>query len=611
MNLRFNCFIFLPLVFLTGLAPFARAQAPAGPTPEQLMQLMRSQPAVDISAPVTATATFDPPMVRPGERVIYRVTFNATAVSINWPPTIPAPPELKIHLSASGQTMQAVDGEFQNIAMFDFDVRAGLAGRFTVPEFTVQAYGQPVLIPATDLEVKAELPELHEPALQLLVEPSATNVFVGENFNISVLLPATAAGDIRVVSDVQLNGDGFVTDKNDMRQSIRPVGLNGRRVTAYVYETSITPIAAGILNLSAQGFTTGMRFGGPMVINGQAVMPGGSPQLILLDSEPVTIHVRPLPARDEPAGFNGLVGSYTCDPPSLATNLLKAGEPAQITVIIRGQKNLGRIVPPLPPHAEGWQIFPAVRGGIVGGPNGPGARFQYTLIPLSDAVRTTPAIPFSSFDPGRGQYIELTIPSLPVTVLAGEMATNAGVTPAPSESAAGLEQRIGLSKLAASPGWTSGGLVPLQLRGWFPLVQIFPTLGLCGLWWWDRRRRYLEQHPEIVRRRLARRALRRERRLLEKAAANGDVENFVRRAINALQVASAPHYPAAPRALVCGDVLQILTAPEREGKSGETVRRFFAAADAAAFAHRPENQTALLAQKSALWEIISKLEEQL
>jgi hypothetical protein len=610
MNTRFNCFFLLPLIFLASLAPFAHAQAPASPTPEQLMQLMRSQPVVDIFAPVIASAAFDPPMVRPGERSVYRVTFNATAVSVNWPAKIPAPPELKIHLNTSGQTMQVAGGGYQNIAMFDFDVQADAAGQFLVPEFTVQVYGLPVLVPATRLEVKAQLPEPHEPARQLLVEPSATNVFVGEDFNISVLSPASGGG-VQVVSDVQLNGDGFVMDKNDVRQSIHPVESNGRRVTAYIYETSITPIAAGTLNLSAQGFTTGMRLGGPLVINGPVVLPGGSSQLILLDSEPVAIHVRPLPAGDELPGFNGLVGRYTCDPPGLVTNRLIAGEPVQLTIVVRGRKKLNRIIPPPPPRAEGWQIFPAARGGIVGGSNGPGAVFQYTLIPLSDAVRATPEIPFSCFDPGRGQYLDLTIPSLPVTVLAGETATNRDATLIPSESGAGPEQRTGLSKLATSPGWTAGGLVPLQMRGWFPLVQIFPALGFCSLWWWDRRRRYLEQHPEIVRRRQARRALRRERRRLEQAAAAGDAEQFVRCAITTLQIASAPHYPATPRALVCGDILQILTAPEREGRYGETLRRFFANADAAEFANQSENQTTLLAEKSVLREIISTLEERL
>jgi len=598
MNSHCNHLILWLLIFFATPMPFARAQAPTNPASDEFMQLLRSQPAVDISAPVTATAAFDPPQVRPGEKTVYRVTFNATAVSVKWPAKIPAPPEITIHLNASGQTLQPFGGEYQNFATFNYDVRPVATGRFTIPDFPVEVYGKPVVVPSAQLEVKARLPQPHQAVRQLLVEPAATNLFVGETMNVRVVLPPTAAGTVDGVSDMQLNGGNFLVDKNTVRQSVRPVVVNDRRVTAYVYETSLTPIAAGKLELSAQGFTLERQ-------------PDGQAKLILLDSEPVVINVRPLPAENELAGFNGAVGHYSCDLPGLATNTLKVGEPAQLTIVIHGPENLSRINPPRPPRAAGWQIFPAVRGGIVIGPDGPGASFQYTLIPLTSAVRATPEIPYSCFDPGLEQYVDLTISALPVNVQAEEVATNAAAEPRFAGSAPEPEAKTGLSKLAVSPGWSAGGLVPLQLRGWFPLVQIIPALGFCGLWFWDRRRRFLEQHPDIVRRRAARRALRRERRLLERAAAGGDVEQFVRRAVNALQIASAPHYPAAPRALVCGDVLKILTAREREGKSGETVRRFFAAADAAAFANQTGIPGALLVEKSALTEAISLLEARL
>ena len=610
--MRKNRFILCLLVLSMSRTPPATAQVPANMSAEQLMQIMRSQPAVDISAPVTATALFDPPVVRPGEKAIYRVKLNATAVSVKWPEKLPAPPGLSLRLTGTGQTLQNVDGRYQNLAGFVHEARADAPGRFTMPEFTVEVYGQPVVIPAAQLEVKTDLPEPHEPARQLRIEASATNVYVGEVFDVSVLLPATVAGIGEAVADLQLNAESFVVDKNQARQAIRPVTVNGRTVTSYVYETTLTPIAAGKLNVSAQGFTAGMIFGGQITINGQVTIPGGPPSFNLLDSEPVTINVGPLPAGSELPGFSGAVGSYTLDPPSLATNVLKAGEPVKLTVVIRGQKNLGRLNPPLPPHANGWQVFPAERGAILpaDGNLEAGASFKYTLIPLSETVRATPAIPFSCFDPASGKYVDLTIPALPVTVLPGEAAA-ADTVLMTSENPAGDENKASLSKLSPSPGWAAGGLVPWQLHGWFPLVQVFPALGFCGLWFWDRRRRFLEQHPEIVRQRAAKRALRRERRLLDQAAEAGDAENFVRRGIHALQIASAPHYPAAPQALVCSDVLQILATPDREGKSGETVRRFFAAADAAAFGNSTETRTGLLAEKSGLQEILLKLEARL
>jgi hypothetical protein len=598
--MRLNPFIFSLLVLFAGQNNFVRAQSPANPTADQLMQIARSQPAVDISAPVTATAEFDPPLVRPGEKSVYRVTFNATAVSVNWPEKIPAPPALQIRLNTTGQTMQFAGGGYQNFASFDYDVRASAAGSFTVPEYTAEVYGKSVVVPVAVLEVKTDLPEPHEPARELFVEPSATNVFVGEMFKVSVRLPATASGAVEGVSDVQFNGGGFVADKNAARQSIQMARENGRRVPVYVYETGITPITSGPLNLSAQGFTVEMP-------------PGGAPKYILLDSEPAVINVRPLPAESELPGFTGMVGSFAGDPPSLVTNTLKVGEPVQLTVVIRGGQNLDRIIPPPAPRAEGWQIFPAERGGIIGG-NGvenPGATFKYTLIPLTDDLRATPAIPFSCFDPAAGKYLDLTVPSLPVTVVANGTATNGETSLMLSENTSEPEKETGLSKLAPSPGLTTGSLVPLQLRGGFLVIELLPAPGFFALWLWDRHRRFLEQHPEIARCRQARRALRREVRLLEQAAAKNDVAEFVRRAVNSLQIASAPHYPATPRALVCGDVLEILTPAERAGKSGETVRRFFAAADAVEFANSTETKIELLAEKPALKEILLKLEARL
>jgi hypothetical protein len=597
VNMRARDFILVLLVLAASHSRLATAQAPANPTPDQLMQLMRSQPGVDLSAPVTATAVFDPPQVRPGEKAVYRVTFNATAVSVNWPEKIPAPTGLAVKFNCSGQTMQAAGGAYENFAAFDYDVHAAAAGQFSMPEFTVEVYGKPVVIPAAQLEVKMDLPEPYEPVRQLLVVSSASNIYVGEKFDVSVILPATAAGAIEGVSDVQFNGDSFVVDNQLTRQSIQSVAMNGRNTLAYVYKTGLTPIAAGKLNLSVQGFSLETQAGGP-------------PKIVLLDSEPVVINVRPLPVENELAGFQGAVGDYTCDPPILTKSNLKVGEPTQLTIVIHGRGDPARINPPLPSRVEGWQMFPAERAGRPGGARMPGVNFRYTLIPLTDAVHTTPAIPFSCFNPASGGYIDLTIPALPVTVFAGENQTNADTGSVFPEDNLEPEPKAGLSKLAQTPGWT-GDLVPLQMRGWFPLVHTFPALGFCGLWYWNRRRHFLEQHPEIVRRREARRGLRRERRRLEKSAAKKDAAGFVRSAINALQIASAPHYQAEPRALVCSDVLQILTAEERGGKSGEMVRHFFAAADAAVFANSSDSQTPLLTEREALKIVLLKLEARL
>jgi hypothetical protein len=168
-----------------------------------------------------------------------------------------------------------------------------------------------------------------------------------------------------------------------------------------------------------------------------------------------------------------------------------------------------------------------------------------------------------------------------------------------------------LSGLAAAPGAAAASLTPLQLRPWYPAVQLAPAGAFLGLWSWDRRRRFLEQHPEVVRRRRARRALHRARRALEKAALAGDTARFAGLGVSALRIACAPHYPAEPRALVGADVLGLLSESERAGHAGEVVRRFFSVTDAERFSVEPLAPGELLPLQPDLEAVLRDLEDRL
>jgi hypothetical protein len=173
------------------------------------------------------------------------------------------------------------------------------------------------------------------------------------------------------------------------------------------------------------------------------------------------------------------------------------------------------------------------------------------------------------------------------------------------------EREPTLSGLAASRGRVIGSLVPPQQKAWFPLVQLAPAVAFFGLGRWDLRRRYLEKHPDIVLRRRARRALRRQRGILRRAARAADARRFAAAAVNALRIASAPHYPAEPRALVGGDVLSLLPESERTGRAGETVGRFFAVTDALLFDTAPPNTAELLRLQPDLERVLEQLEQRL
>lgn len=593
-----------------------RAQSPATPpATDPLMSLMLTQPRIDTESPVVAAATFEPAAVHPGESATYRVVFNALEESVEWPQELAAPAELRLRAGAHGQTFQLTATNMQPRTTFLYRARPAREGTFTIPEFTVTVYGQPVKVPATHLTVAATLPEPLPGAPILYLEFPRTNLFAGQPVRARVQMPASPGGVLQFLSQVQIVGTGLIVDQSSASQRVEPVRRGQNLVTTVVYEVTAIPISAGKLTAFAQGYTVGNRVigGGSITITGPAIIPGGPMLYTLLDSDPVELQVQPLPVEGNLPGFTGAVGAYSVEAPTLATNVLKVGDPVKLTARIRGQLNLARLVPPPPPKAEQWQVLPVTEN--LPPPQIQQAQgfttFTYTLVPLTEAARSTPPIPYSCFDPNLKSYVDLTIPPVAVTVLPGSAPGDLNVLQRADAAGGEVEKEPELSSLASAPGLGAATLVPMQQRPWFPLVAAAPAFAFAALWIRERRRQYLLRHPEIVLCRRARRALRRERRTLREAAAAKDAPRFVASGVKALRIVAAPFYPAEPRALVSGDVLPLLPDEDRAGRPGEMIRRFFASADATQFGHEADHSAELLARQTELERLLDQMEERL
>ncbi len=557
---------------------------------DPLMLLMLSQPRIDVESPVIASASFDPFVVRPGELAIYRVTLNALEESIDWPDKLPVPTELDLRPAAHGQMFQMLGPALVPRTSFNYRVRVGSPGQFTVPGFTINVYGKPITVPPARLDVVSAPSALLPPAQQLKFQLAGTNLYVGQPVRATILLPGYQGGVVRSLTQVQLNGPNIIADLAAARARVEvpPLPGGGAGLPLFIFETTLTPLTAGKISVFAQGFADDHRPIAALAGTNSALPRPTQPQFTLLDSAPIELDVRSLPHAGELPGFTGAIGAYRLSPPILSTNLVRAGDSLSLSVKVLADTNssLTRLVPPPPPRVPDWQVFAAPPENLP--PQAVQARgfatFNFTLIPLADTVRATPAIPFSCFDPDRGAYSDLTIPPVPITVQPGATPQDLQTLLQANAAADAVEKEPGLADLASSPGRARSGFIPLQQRAWFPVVQLGPGAAFLGLWGWDRRRRHLEKHPEILLRRRARRAMRRQWRAMRRAARAGDASRFAVAGVNALIEACAPHYPAEPRALVCGDVLTLLPEPDRSGRLGDVVRRFFAVTDAARFA---------------------------
>jgi hypothetical protein len=557
---------------------------------------------------VVVTAEFDPAVAGLGQIVTYRVVVTAMVEGVSVPDNPPAPAGLTLTPAGRGFNYSTAAGMLQPRTTLNFRVNVKAAGTYVLPAYKASANGRSVTVPEARLIVLAPGAPGARQAMRLLAEVPQEDYYIGQAVPVRIVLLDPGDNSLQAVSQPQVSGEAVLFEPIYGRQGRETRLVNGRQVLACLTALQVTPIKEGQIEFAAQAYAHVLR-------------PGVNPAFgmnfdtVLVSAEPVSITVKHLPKEGELPGFTGGIGTFQVEAPRVSTNTVRAGEPLTLGIQIRGEGNLSRLLPPKLERIRGWQAFPPLMDNTLAVPQQlrGAVNFSYTLIPLSEQVNATPAIPFSFFDPKRKAYIDATIPPVAIRVLPAPGAGPAAVAEVARAAGAGVddadqpgaERDLIMTGLAETPGPPAASLVPLQARPGFLIFQLVPATILGGLWCWDRRRRYLAQHPELVLRARARRRLRRHLRRLRRAAAARDVAGFVTDAVGALREASAPFEAANPEALVCADVLRGLPAVQRDGAEGRLVRELFTAADAHHFLGQAPDGAVLLKRQPEIEALLA------
>ena len=59
------------------------------------------------------------------------------------------------------------------------------------------------------------------------------------------MLPAGPDNQVEALREIQLDGDGLMTDKTAVHATIEPIVIDGQLKAAYACEMIVTPISAG------------------------------------------------------------------------------------------------------------------------------------------------------------------------------------------------------------------------------------------------------------------------------------------------------------------------------------------------------------------------------
>src|SRR5207247_4033328 len=138
-------------------------------------------------------------------------------------------------------------------------------------------------------------------------------------------------------------------------------------------------------------------------------------------TEPIVIHVQPLPAAQRPEGFSGAVGNFTLSV-TADRKESQVNDAVGVKVKVAGEGNLNAVnALPLPDLSDFKQYAPKVSASTsVADDRLLGEKvWDYVLIPLAPGSQAIPPVRFSFFDPKAAVYRSIASPAIPIEVARG------------------------------------------------------------------------------------------------------------------------------------------------------------------------------------------------
>jgi hypothetical protein len=412
-------------------------------------------PALEGQEPVfTASA---PAVINVGEQFQY-VVEGSQQGSLSLPP-IEDFQVLAGPFSSYSSQSQWINGKMtmKTTVTYTHILRATRKGTFTIPPATVRAgrkeyktnevqitvneagggTGQGSTAPGGTARPGQTPPSGTSPEVQageaspvfLRVIPSRTDVYVGEQF-VSGLKVYTRVNTRPASSSRDIPYEGFYRIPVDPDANAQRQVIEGQQyVTQVIQRHILIPQKTGNVVIEpyesewmipqrvqrrSPGSIFDDFFDDPFFDSYQEVP-------VKLATNPVTIHVKPLPP-GEPGGFTGGVGDFTMEA-SLSAGEVEVNEALSLKITIRGTGNLPLIGEPevnLPPDHDLYEVTRSVNTTTSGNRVSGSVTFEYPIVARHAGRFRIAPVRFAWFDPGTERYRTSTSREFTFTVLKGE-----------------------------------------------------------------------------------------------------------------------------------------------------------------------------------------------
>ncbi|MCC5786498.1 MAG: BatD family protein [Phycisphaerales bacterium] len=305
---------------------------------------------------------------------------------------------------------------------FVYTIAGERAGRFRIPETTIEVSGRSLSVPPTTLDVVEPVtPE----GFWLEILPERTGVFAGEPVRLLVRWTLAMSPERpRFSGDLAPEGLRLLTPEDDrwLRDAERTHRLelfDGPGFAALRRIESPGGESAFVLDVERLlvADEPGRHRLGPLTVRFRSQEIGAGRTPLSSAADAVELEVLPLPERDRPDSFYGLVGEVSVSA-AADRDSVGAGEPVRLRLTIEAGEPASRITPPdLTIDERFTSGFKVPENGWALDSATPRSRtYAIALRPRDERVTEIPGVRLAYFDPRAGEYRVAEAEAIPLRV---------------------------------------------------------------------------------------------------------------------------------------------------------------------------------------------------
>ncbi|MFC1606933.1 BatD family protein [Candidatus Latescibacterota bacterium] len=365
-------------------------------------------------ADIKLTTEIDPTTISINDRLTVTVTVSGADARKARVPVLKANPDFTILGRPSTRTeFRYINGVSHNLISYIYTLIPKKTGTFMVGGAAVSDGSNTYVAEGVKVEVGGKkAPQQQQQNANIFIRTfvDKTNPYVGEQITLTFELfnRSTIWGDTEYEPP---STTGFWTIELPKTPG-ETKSVNSRLYNYTAIKSALFPTTSGELTIGTASleFTTGGFF--------------SANRLQRLQTDPLTVMVKPLPQEGKPAGFSGAVGDYKIAA-SVNETTVKVGDVVTVTVAVSGRGNLDLVNAIVPPDLSSFKMYdPKVSamiknsGYIVGG----GKTWEYILMPKFQGNITIEPFSLSFFDPVTKSYQTVSTQPIKLKVSPGELA---------------------------------------------------------------------------------------------------------------------------------------------------------------------------------------------